>query len=64
MLHLATEGEITDASIGTLIKLPELREIKLEGTKVTADGKARLVKAKPEIQFIGENEESLPIDSP
>ena len=63
MLHLATQGEITDASIETLINLPELREIKLEGTKITEDGKARLVKAKPDIQFIGEAEEgAIPID--
>jgi hypothetical protein len=60
MLHLATEGEITDACISTLVKFPDLHEIKLEGTKVTDDGKARLVKARPDIQFIGAGEEGLP----
>lgn len=62
MLHLATQGEITDASISSLVKFPDLREIKLEGTKVTEDGKARLVKALPNIQFVGEGEEGLPME--
>jgi hypothetical protein len=62
MLHLATQGEITDACIDSLIKLEQLHEIKLEGTKITEDGKARLVKANPEIEFIGGPDGAIPID--
>lgn len=62
MLHLVTRGEITDACIDSLIKLPELNEIKIEGTKITQDGRARLQKAFPEIVFIGANEEGIPVD--
>lgn len=64
MLHLATQGDITDASIDSLIKLQNLREIKLEGTKVTEDGKARLVKALPEVEFVGGPDEGIPTEEP
>ncbi len=53
MLHLAGLPGVTDACIDSLIKLPNLHEIKLERTKVTEDGKARLVKENPKIEFIG-----------
>ena len=62
MLHLATQGGITDACIDSLIKLPDLREIKLEGTKVTEDGKANLKKANPKIEFIGGPDGAIPPD--
>ncbi len=62
MLHLATQGEITDACIDSLVKLKNLKEIKLEGTKVTEDGKAKLVKALPEIEFIGGRDGAVPLD--
>jgi hypothetical protein len=62
ILHLSTSGEITDASIDSLIKLPELSEIKIEGTQITEDGRARLQKAFPEITFIGVTQEGIPID--
>jgi len=62
MLHLQTQGEITDASVETLVKLKDLKELKIEGTKITEDGKAKLVKALPEIEFIGGPDGAIPID--
>ncbi len=63
MLHLATQGGITDACIDSLVKLPELREVKLEGTKVTEDGIARLKKANPQIELIGGPDAGIPPDA-
>jgi sugar lactone lactonase YvrE len=40
-------AKVTDASIDSLAQLKRLRKLNLGGTKITADGRARLMKALP-----------------
>ena len=40
-------AKVTDASIDAIARLTRLRKLNLGGTKITADGKAKLAKLLP-----------------
>jgi hypothetical protein len=52
-LRLALAKNIDDAAIPILIEIKALRVVMLEGTRITAEGIARLRAARPELQLTG-----------
>ena len=52
-LRLALAKNIDDSAIPVLIAWKSLRVVNLEGTRVTADGVARMRAARPDLQWLG-----------
>ena len=52
-LRLALAKNIDDAAVPVLIEMKTLRVVVLEGTRITADGVARLRAARPDLQLTG-----------
>jgi len=52
-LRLALAKGIDDSAVAELIKMKALRVVMLEGTRITADGVARLRSARPDLELIG-----------
>ena len=52
-LRLALAKNIDDSAVPILVEMKALRVVMLEGTRISAEGIARLRAARPELQLTG-----------